>query len=1233
MHIAKISYLFLFLPMFFFYNVSAQITDVCGTDTIVLRVDNYHYGTVHWEQAKTIGNWEAIPNAHDFEHKFLPEENMYYRAVVKFPDCPPVYSHISHVQMPPVANAGFDRTVSANQISLHASQETSGYGIWSILTGEGGEIEEITNPNSVFHLTDTLYTLEWKQTNACGQSRDTIEIRYKELVFKENLAVVDTTDVILSSNAELADGVYKISFNDPVPDITESSVLIGMNQGGYLRLVDSYTVDGNTYTMQTSQATLEDLIDDGVLDVAQVLDFETFSEAEKQNGQFRRLNRMPTRADLMTKAKFRTGQNYYYKISEHATFMHPETKLAFNRSDQGATVISIDLPYPSLIDYGGVSAGISGNYSFQPNLVADFDYSYLYGVNHIKFGSSNAIEEKSIGLDVSVESAVNLSEQKFNVLSVTKNYLVMLGYVPVLISVRLSVDGEFKAGASADINYAIGLTEKNKINAFVEYKNDSWGYVYNKTGNSSIDNNLAINGSLEQKFSIGPTLSFRVYKFLGPYINFSIDQKLGICTNQDLDWKAEVDLSSSLTLGAKATVVGHDLVDISRSWPRPFLNFTFPHKIDVFSGNNQTYIPGEALEFNPKVRLRSNRGAVLPLGKLMFAPKNGGVVSDSIVNTSITGFADVAWHPGDSIMSKLDVFAFDCDGNHISNSPLTIVAYADTTDLCAESALTVSVMQNDSTISPVAHLGVPPYQYSTDGVNFADTVPEIVYEYENLYTFTVMDEEECTAEINYMIEDPCRNSDLALNILVLDSLISVEPVNGQAPYMYSTDGINYSFESPEIIAESGNSYTIYVKDDLECIVSDIYTEPDLCEELGLGIEVLVDSDTVSMLAYGGTPPYAYSIDGETFSDEVPVVLVESPTPFTFYVKDAINCSATAHFDPCIEYGFDIGIETFGDTVTVVANDGFPPYLYSTNYEEYSEEAPSFVPEHATDYVFNVMDSIQCTKEISYNVCDASDLSLNVVILDEEIIAQVEGGSPPYLYAINDTLSFSEYNSFFAGSGYHTIFVKDDLGCVVSEEVLKAECSEDGILIGNQCWMADNLNLETGNSYCYDDDPANCDIYGRMYDYNTAMNACPQGWHLPSHAEWKQLDNYLTDNAIIPEWDHPYAEYHPDRITKSLASQSYWINSMDSCLNGCPCPGTELYLNNTTGFTALPGGLWGYDPNAESGAYLDKNYTAAWWSSTACLPQYIYGFSCSFPVDGCDEVYENYRFYVRCIKDN
>ncbi len=69
---------------------------------------------------------------------------------------------------------------------------------------------------------------------------------------------------------------------------------------------------------------------------------------------------------------------------------------------------------------------------------------------------------------------------------------------------------------------------------------------------------------------------------------------------------------------------------------------------------------------------------------------------------------------------------------------------------------------------------------------------------------------------------------------------------------------------------------------------------------------------------------------------------------------------------------------------------------------------------------------------------------------------------------------------------------------------EAKDVEKFITIGQLDWMTENVNTKTTSSYCYDGKEANCDKYGRLYSWDAAKKACPDGWHLPSVAEWKTL---------------------------------------------------------------------------------------------------------------------------------
>jgi uncharacterized protein (TIGR02145 family) len=129
------------------------------------------------------------------------------------------------------------------------------------------------------------------------------------------------------------------------------------------------------------------------------------------------------------------------------------------------------------------------------------------------------------------------------------------------------------------------------------------------------------------------------------------------------------------------------------------------------------------------------------------------------------------------------------------------------------------------------------------------------------------------------------------------------------------------------------------------------------------------------------------------------------------------------------------------------------------------------------------------------------------------------------------------------------------------------------------------NLRTPG-YCYygNDSTSNAEKYGALYNWYAVDTGklAPEGWHVPTNAEWDELEEYLIANGF--NWDGTTSG---DEIAKSMAAQTDWRSSTSA-----GAIGNDLSKNNASGFSALPGGCHYY-----SGDFDRIGDGGRWWSTT------------------------------------
>ena len=264
------------------------------------------------------------------------------------------------------------------------------------------------------------------------------------------------------------------------------------------------------------------------------------------------------------------------------------------------------------------------------------------------------------------------------------------------------------------------------------------------------------------------------------------------------------------------------------------------------------------------------------------------------------------------------------------------------------------------------------------------------------------------------------------------------------------------------------------------------------------------------------------------------------------------------------------------------------------------------------------------------------------------------GSGSYVSSITGLASETTY--------YVRAYASNSVGTGYDSEVSFTTLSEtetvtdkDGnvyrtVPIGAQTWMAENLKVTQYSDGTliplvedsldwnalgtddkaygwYDNSTSNGDVYGVLYTWSAAVNGvtgsdsnpsgvqgiCPDGWHLPSDTEWKELEMFL--GMSLSEADNIGDRGTDEGGKLKETGTAHWQS---------PNQGAT----NASGFTALPGGSHKDDSfnllhyNAYFWSATEYNVSNAWWRSLSSSNETVNR-----------DFYDKYSgFSVRCVRD-
>jgi uncharacterized protein (TIGR02145 family) len=156
-------------------------------------------------------------------------------------------------------------------------------------------------------------------------------------------------------------------------------------------------------------------------------------------------------------------------------------------------------------------------------------------------------------------------------------------------------------------------------------------------------------------------------------------------------------------------------------------------------------------------------------------------------------------------------------------------------------------------------------------------------------------------------------------------------------------------------------------------------------------------------------------------------------------------------------------------------------------------------------------------------------------------------------------------------------------------------------------------------------------FGRLYTWYAATDPrgiAPKGWRIPSKADFEKLIGFLQNNGY-------HFRYEKHEIGKSMASKENWGKDRFG-LNTLGQIGSFLDLNNSSGFTAQPGGKRSESNLLQAGQFYGIFEDGYWWTSSEALNNNSESIAVELTCWGANPQFNDHikhnGFSIRCLRD-